>query len=194
MNRRILVTCCVSFVVLTMSGCIGLIVNSPKECKDETPSTKIHDIFVTTPPIKEERTPMGIRLSSEDKFKRSTKAEFLEEWGKPDEIISKSERVETWIYYRRLWCGVMPVLILPIPFILPVCDGFDRIEFKGNEATRLHTRRIVKEGGMILVIFAPFAGASATDGSFSDPACRFPLYPNNGVDSDVAKPATQVTP
>ena len=176
MGRRILIISCVLFVTLTQSGCIGLIVNSPEECTDETPSVKIHDFYVATPPIKEEPTSIGIRLSSEDRFKRSTKAEFLEEWGKPDEIISTSENMETWIYNRKLWCGVMPIIIIPLPFILPVCDGFDRIEFNGNEATRLHTRHIVMGGGMFIVFIAPGAGGGIIPGGeFGDSACRYPL-------------------
>ena len=120
----------------------------------------------------------------------ATKEAFLKDWGKPDEIISSSESVETWIYNRKLWCGVLPVLILPVPLILPVCDGFDRIEFKDNVATRLHTRRIVVGGGILLLTpSGPGGGASA-----NEPVCLFPLPPNNGVDSDTAKPAAQVTP
>ena len=174
MSGRILVSCCVFIVAITQSGCIGLIVNAPAECKNETPFTGVHDIFWTTPHSKE-ASPKG-----------STKAEFLKDWGKPDEVISASENEETWIYHRKLWCGVIPVLLLPVPLILPVCDGFDRIEFQGNEAMILHTRHIARPG---YVSVGP-GGAQ----EWSDPACRFPLPLNNGVDSDAAKPATQVTP
>jgi hypothetical protein len=171
MCRRILVLCCIFFVAITQSGCIGLIVNASAECKNETPFTGVHDIFWTKPRSKE-ASPKG-----------STKAEFLKDWGKPDEIISTSENEETWIYNRKLWCGVIPVFLLPVPLILPVCDGFDRIEFQGNEAKRLHTRHTVMAG-----LVLPYGPAGA------DPACRLPLPPNNGVDSDAAKPAAQVTP
>jgi hypothetical protein len=164
----------VFIVAITQSGCIGLVVNGPAECKNETPFTGVHNIFWKTPQSKE-ASPKG-----------STKAEFLKDWGKPDEIISPSENEETWIYNRKLWCGVIPVVLLPVPFILPVCDGFDRIEFQGNEAKSLHTRHIARPG---YVSVGP-GGAQ----EWSDPACRFPLPPNNGVDSDAAKPAAQVTP
>lgn len=175
MCGRILVLCCVFIVALTQSGCIGLIVNATAECKNETPFIGVHDIFIWTPPISEEVSPKG-----------STKAEFLKDWGEPDEIISTSENEGTWIYNRKLWCGVIPVFLLPVPLILPVCDGFDRIEFQGNEAKRLHTRHIAMAGFVII------AGPGAATGS--DPACRFPLSPNNGVDSDATKPAEQVVP
>jgi hypothetical protein len=163
----------VFIVAITQSGCFGLIVNRPAECKNETPFTGVHNIFWTKPRSKE-TSPKG-----------STKAEFLKDWGKPDEIISASENEETWIYNRKLWCGVIPVLLLPVPLMLPVCDGFDRIEFQGNEAKILHTRHTARPG---YVNWGPGAD------EWSDPACRFPLPPNNGVDADAVKPAAQVTP
>ena len=172
MCRRILVLCCIFLVAITQSGCFGLIVNTTAECKNETPYTGVHNIFWTTAQSKE-ASPKG-----------STKAEFLNDWGKPDEIISTSENEETWIYNRKLWCGVIPVLLLPVPLILPVCDGFDRIEFHGNEAKNLHTRHIVESGF--------YVGGSAV--AKTDPACRFPLPSNNGVDAEAEKPAIEVVP
>ena len=167
MCGRILVLGCVFLVGIMQSGCIGLIVNTPAECKNAIPFTGVHDIFVWTKPAPKKVT---------------TKAEFLKDWGNPDEIISTSENEETWIYKRKLWCGVIPILmILPVPLILPVCDGFDRIEFHGNEAKNLHTRHIVSSG---------FYNSS----SGGDPACRFPLPPNNGVGSDATKLSEQVMP
>ena len=171
MCGRILVLGCVFLVGIMQSGCIGLIVNTPAECKNAIPFTGVHDIFVWTKPAPKKVT---------------TKAEFLKDWGNPDEIISTSENEETWIYKRKLWCGVMPVFLLPVPFLLPVCDGFDRIEFQGNEAKNLHTRHIATAG------FVLIAGGGGTGGS--DPDCRFPLHPNNGVDSDAANPTEQVGP
>jgi len=167
MCRRILVPCCLFFAAITQSGCVGLIVNTPEECKNAIPFTGVHDIFVWTKPSPQKVT---------------TKAEFVKDWGKPDEIISASENEDTWIYKRKLWCGVMPVFLLPVPLLLPMCDGFDRIEFQGDEAKRLHTRHI----GMAGFVLPVTAG--------SDPACRFPLHPKTSVASDVAKPAAQVVP
>lgn len=149
MIKRILIVCCVSFVTLALSGCVGLVVQTPEECKNETPYTAVHNIWGG-----ELRPPRS-----------ATKDEFLDKWGKPDEIISSSENIETWIYSRKLWCGVIPVFFLPVPLMLPACDGFDRIEFKGNKAMRLHTRHSVAAG---LVI--GYGGSGGTD-----PVCRFPL-------------------
>ena len=168
MCGRMLVLGCVFLVAITQSGCVGLFVAATADCKDETPITRIHDIFSINPPANV-----------------STKAEFLKDWGKPDEIISTSENGETWIYNRKLWCGVIPVVLLPVPLMLPVCDGFDRLEFQGNETKSLHTRHTVLSGFAI--------GAANVGGA--DPACRHtPLPSNNGVDSDAAKPAVQVVP
>lgn len=147
MFKRMLIVCGTILIATAQSGCFGLYVHLPKECENEIPRTDIHDIF-------------WLRTSS---HKTSSKEEFLKEWGKPDEIIANSPNDETWIYRRKLWCGATPVFMLPLPLLLPVCDGFDRIEFKGSESTRLHTRRMVTDGGAL-----PFGGGS-------DPICRHPF-------------------
>jgi hypothetical protein len=169
MCGRILVLWCVFLAAITQSGCFGLGVITTAECKTEAPFTGVYDLFGTSP--------IG-----------STKAEFLKDkdWGKPDEIISPSENEETWIYNRKRWCGVVPIILLPVPLILPVCDGFDRIEFQGNEAKRLHTKR---NGGGVVYI-APWH----QDEFWKPFDCRFPPPPKNGVDSDATKPTAQVTP
>jgi hypothetical protein len=71
--------------------------------------------------------------------------------------------------------GVPVLIFLPVPLILPVCNGFDRIDFEENEAMCLHTRRIVYSG----FYFSPGGG------SMSDPVSRFPLQglkPNTPVE------------
>lgn len=185
MCKLLLATFCAFIVAITQTGCVGLIINTPGECKNETPFTGVHDIFWKKPHPKQELL-FGLVIPEVQAPNVSNKKEFLNDWGKPDEIIYTSESMETWIYNRKLWCGFMPVLILPVPFILPVCDGFDRIEFKDNIAIRLHTRSIVWGGAVVIL------GGGGSGGI--DPDCRYPLPPNNGVDSDTTKPAAQVTP
>jgi len=178
-GRLMLLICCGLFA-LTLSGCIGLIVNRPDECNNVTPFTGVHDVFRKQP--KEiEIGPFGNVVPQ-----RSSKNEFLKYWGKPDEIITTAENQETWLYNKRLWCGIIPVIILPIPLILPVCNGFDRIEFRGNEATRLRTKLIVSTVFVFIL-----GGGSIIE---SDPGCPYPLYIDNNVDTDTIKPTTQATP
>lgn len=188
MYRRIIILCCVLCVALTQAGCIGIFILNPEECKNETPFTNVHDIFWKRTAPKEKI--LGIEYPEVLAPKPSSKAEFLKDWGEPDKIISNKENMETWIYNRKLWCGVVPVLILPIPLILPVCDGFDRIDFKENNARNLYTRSIVWSVG--LIIMPPISYGRGVDAK--DPACRYPLSTNNGVDSGAPKPAEQVTP
>jgi len=185
MFKRTLVISCVSCVALTLSGCIGLILNTPGECKNETPFTGVHDIFWKKPHPKQELI-FGLVIPEVPAPKASNKNEFLTDWGKPDEIISTSENMETWIYNRKLWCGFMPVLILPVPFILPVCDGFDRIEFKDNIAIRLHTRSIVWGGAVGFFVGGGSGG--------KDPVCRYPLHTSNVGNSDATVPPEQARP
>jgi len=175
MYKTILVIICASLVSFTLTGCFGLAVTSPVECKNETPFTGVHDIFYL-PAANKERLPKtaakmldSIGLLGQTP-KASTKADFLKEWGEPDKIISTSEDQQTWIYERHLWCGVIPMVFIPIPLVLPVCDGFDKIYFMGNEAKLLHTRH--SSTGGFFIVMSPAGGAS---GGGSDPACRYPL-------------------
>jgi hypothetical protein len=151
MQKSILAIVCVFFLTSTLSGC-GIFLAIPSECKNEVPITSARDIFWSLP---------------KEPIKCSTKEEFLKEWGKPIKILSTSEDKETWIYERSLWCGFGPfIFFVPIPLLLPVCDGFDHIEFHDGEAKYLHTRRIRP---MFVIIFPPLFG-------HADPVCRYRSY------------------
>jgi len=170
--RRVVGIGCISVAALTVSGCAGLLVNAPQECESETPYPGVHDRNL----FKVDRRKFSETASEVfDTFgllapepRCATKDEFLKEWGKPDKIITTSGTEETWIYEKHLWCGVCPVFLLPLPLVLPVCDGFDKIEFKDGAATRLHTRRNSITG--LLIFFYPFAGAAAVP--VKEDACR----------------------
>lgn len=43
MYRAILIVAYASLTALILSGCLGLAVNSPVECVNETPYTGVHD-------------------------------------------------------------------------------------------------------------------------------------------------------
>lgn len=135
---------CYIFLSCFLTGC-GLAVRYPSECRYEMPSTEIHDFFLFGTP------------------KVSTKSDFLKEWGKPDEIISSSDGKDTWVYRGKMWCGPIPIFLLPVPLVLPLCDRFDRITFNGERGESLHTRR----GNISFIIFPPLSG--------DDPPCRYPV-------------------
>lgn len=175
MYKSILVILCSSLVSFSLSGCFGLAVNSPVECKNETPYTGVHDIFGQTSANRERLSETAANMLDRIGMlaqtpKASTKADFLKKWGEPDKIISTSENQETWIYERHLWCGVIPIVIIPIPLVLPVCDGFDRIYFVGNESKLLHTRH-TSTGGFFIMM-SPAGGGG---GGWSDPPCKYPI-------------------
>jgi hypothetical protein len=125
---RVLILSCVILCFITLSGCLGLIVAEPKECTKEALSAGV----------------IGASPTS------STKEKIVEVWGKPDEVITVSANEETWVYHRKLWCGVMPLILVPLPFMLPVCDGFDRVEFRGNKPVRLHSRQFDTYGYIVI--------------------------------------------
>jgi hypothetical protein len=160
--RRILGLSFAVVAALTLSGCVGLLVNTPEECPSETPYPGVHDLNLFKAdgrnlprPVAGVFNKLGMLLSVPN---TATKAEFAKEWGEPDKIINRSATEETWIYEKHIWCGVCPVFLLPLPLVLPVCDGFDKVEFKDDVAMRLHTRRNTVGG--FIIFFYPFAGAA----------------------------------
>jgi len=151
---------CIILMVATLTGCFGLMTVSPVECPNETPYPAVHDLFQTAPREKGEVLPP----------KNATKTEFLDAWGQPDEIVKTSETSETWIYKRKLWCGVVPMFIVPLPLVYRGCEGFDHIYFEGDRAKLLHTKHTTS-GGFALILTP--VGGNAIAGS--DPACKYPI-------------------
>ena len=171
MCKPILMIFIVTFLALMQWGCFGVLVYYPGECKNETPTIIARDFKGW----REKPPPSSIY----------TKADFLKSWGKPDMINSTSENTETWIYKRRLWCGVIPSYFIAVPLMLPVCDGFERIDFEGDYANRLDIRRTLMKGTLLTLRGGVFWTR--------DPACRHSL-PDNDADHDTTKPATQASP
>lgn len=121
------------------SGCIGFGVVTPTECRADIPlNNYIYE--------KDKWGPLPKEMTSEqDEFSEKNylpeKDVFRQIWGEPDEIIHLSEDEETFVYKRKIWCGAIPAYIVMLPLILPTCEGFDRITFKGNAAKHIHFRR-----------------------------------------------------
>jgi len=75
------------------------------------------------------------------------KENFLAEWGRPSDTIMVSEDEVTFVYKTvDIWCGVVPTWGVPVPLVVPACEGFDRITFKGDKATYLQFKRVNKTG------------------------------------------------
>jgi hypothetical protein len=160
----------IALLTLALSGCFLAV---PFECRNEFPTIEARNVLFwdwKNPP------------------KPSTKEDFLKAWGPPKSILStfenketgfyetrlspSTENRETWVYERRLWCGFGPMFfIVPLPLLLPVCDGFERIEFQGNDAKNLHIRRIAAGG-----ISPWFVGG--------DPVCRYNIDIDIGMDRE----------
>ena len=167
-------------------------VTSPEECKCEIPYTGIHDLNL----FKYDREKVSdtavqplklFGMTPAEKPKYSTKKEFLKEWGKPDSINHTADNEEIWEYKRNVWCGVTPFVFVPVPFMLPACDGFDRITFKGDESIRLHTRRSTTGG--FIIMMSPAGGSSAGG---HDPVCKYPVPCYTNVDSGAKNSEDQI--
>jgi hypothetical protein len=132
-----------SLLALMLSGCFGGIVSYPIECVSDYPlqyyvyTKDSWGPFIVDNP--QDRNPSGNPL---------TKGDFLRDFGKPDEIVSLSADKEMWVYNRSEFCGVIPIYIVPVPLVLPVCNEFDHVTFENDTAVHIHFRRVNGVGFM----------------------------------------------
>ena len=101
--------------------------------------------------------------------KLPSKAEYLKERGAPASTKTVSADRDVWEYKESLWCGVIPCWGICVPLMLPVCDGFERVYFKGDRAEREHTRQSLGYGWILNVLI--LAGIPPTPMPVSEPAC-----------------------
>lgn len=66
---------------------------------------------------------------------RCSSSFLLQKWGEPDVRASLNDDISVWTYHNGLkWVGASPVVILPLPFFVPV--GREEINF-GIHADRI---------------------------------------------------------
>jgi hypothetical protein len=90
------------------------------------------------------------------------KTEVLQRRGKPDEVVLAGDNEEKWIYRieSNRWCGVFAFLVvLPLPLMLPLCNEFDRVTFKGDQLQSSYSQRL----GRDLDLVAPPGQRSRTE-------------------------------
>lgn len=153
-NRHLVILVLLSSV---MAGCVGVSVLGVTECESSIP---ICDYNYSKTLWGPRQTPKGNGLP-EPNFLLS-KDEFIRTWGEPSETIVLSDEEVTLVYKGPdVWCGVFVVYGLwPAPLIVPACETFDRITFKGNNASHLHFKRESKTSlivGAIMVANVPTA-------------------------------------
>jgi hypothetical protein len=133
-------------------GCFGVAIFTPTECSSDIPLINYTYQKDKWGPIykKDKNTPDAENfLPSKD--------DFIRIWGVPDETETISEDELILTYKSKIWCGVVPAYIIPAPLILPTCDGFDQITFKGDMATHIHFKRADGYG-----LLFPFVAGGAT--------------------------------
>jgi hypothetical protein len=108
------------------SGCgvVGVATVSPTECSPTEAKVFEWEATGTT----EENYVLDRKPSKQD---------FLSGRGHPDEIITVNSVEEVWVYKRSIWCGFVVAYIIPVPLVLPVCDGVDRITFEGETVKQI---------------------------------------------------------
>ena len=94
-------------------------------------------------------------------------AEWLRsKWGEPASVrIAPAGAVERWTYKskRQCWFGVMPMVIIPIPLMVPT--GHEKIEFVLEAGRVVSARRVRWHTGGVM------AGLFSAEGPFS--TCGF---------------------
>ena len=93
----------------------------------------------------------------------ANKAVTVQTRGTPTRVAMSGENEETWIYTTdaNRWCGIMPILIIPVPLFLPVCDDHDRIVFKDGEPVSSF-RTQIRAAGFYMAIKGSSGGASGS--------------------------------
>jgi hypothetical protein len=105
-----------------LSGCVGIAFVHPKV--DE------HDRFYLA------ARPSVLPTSAPN----TTKTEATEHWGTPDKIEHVDAVRERWFYYNSLsWAGIIPMLILPIPMVIPTGHDYVELLFEGENAVKART-------------------------------------------------------
>jgi hypothetical protein len=152
LSKEITIIIGLVIIPLMLSSCQGLLTVYPGECAKTNPSLErhtLHNWFVDKPKHSES----GTSLFKED---------YIKAWGKPYEVRSVTEGRETWIYKRHLWTGIVPIWVLPVPILLPLGNGYDRIEFDGDKAMSIQ-RKDYKYSGFVLCLFGLCGGEGGLD-------------------------------
>jgi len=143
-----------SFVALLLlatllSGCVGFVIETPSDKNIENPVPRNSKQIINDTQYNRwacQPTP-GSTPSAK-------KSDYLAIWGEPKKK-SVTDKGETWSYGEDgRWCGFwIFAAVAPIPFVLPICETFDHVEFENDIAVRSASRRMVGTG--VGVFFYP---------------------------------------
>ena len=63
------------------------------------------------------------------------KSEITAAWGKPDKVIPQGTQAEIWQYSNGFnWRGVVLMIGIPIPLVLPLSRSYTEVYFAGDKA------------------------------------------------------------
>jgi len=117
--------------------------------------------------------------SQSTSFTPLSKDHFLSAWGEPKEKIV-TVTGETWIYRETgRWCGLWLAVIIPIPFVLPVCETFDYVYFEQDVALRIKSRRIVQSSAGIMLTPYGFVPGYARSGKITENKASINTFPGH---------------
>lgn len=159
-----------ALVVGIISGCAGFLWDMPHEVDIEQPVPLIEKGW-------------GQRWACQSQAPEAAPiaaADFTTLWGEPSEKVP-IEGGERWLYREDgRWCGIWIMVILPIPFELPLCSTYDEVIVRDGVAVRTRSRRfggrvagILVSGAYVPIPF-PFASRTGTQYENSSTVVIFP--------------------
>lgn len=107
-------------IAFLLSGCVGVATMHNPEKKHEELNFKLMG--------------RGFLFDYQEKNHNYSKSDVIEIWGKPDNKEVRGS-VEYWRYKQEglAWAGVIPMIVIPIPLVVPVGRNSVTLGFNGNE-------------------------------------------------------------
>jgi hypothetical protein len=133
---------------LFLQGCVGVVV-----CSRETKT-------VENPTIME--TPWVDGVMNGRSSTEYTTGWLKANWGTPANVkvgSAGAEEVWTYTFKRQCWCGVVPMVVIPIPLVVPT--GAEKVVFKVREGRVVSAQTVQRHTG------GAVTGLLSTEGPFA---------------------------
>ena len=143
-----------AILCLLLQGCVGVGVMKTRTKVIDDPEISLNSSYSSA-------------LSPDDVSKRTsrggtnaviyTAAQLQEFWGHPNHItLVSGSSDELWTYKSRtIWEGVIPVMIIPIPLVLPVTREKVRFTIRDGRVINARITRSAMAGGAYGMILGP---------------------------------------
>jgi hypothetical protein len=147
---------------LLAQGCVGVAVKSTQTKAFDSPSVK--DKAVLDDGVRESIAGAPPDSGPYDRATCPPVGWLRDHWGEPASVrqVSTQSRDEIWTYrFGRVWCGIVPCVVVPIPIVLPV--GQEEVTFSVRDG-RVVSAEVVRAslsftGAALFTPEGPFIGS-----------------------------------